>query len=43
MKVYLDVHFYTKTQITGKQSKKLPKYAKNNNLLKTKRLLKTEI
>jgi len=39
IKVYPDVDFYIlKTKIAGKQQsvKKLPKNAKNNNLLKTK-------
>jgi len=32
-----------KPEITGKHSKNLPKNAKNNNLLKTKKILNTEI
>jgi len=44
MKVYPDVDFCTlKPEITGKQSKNVRKRKKNNNLLKTKRVLNTEI
>jgi len=44
MKLYSDVDFYIlKPEIDEKQSKTLPKNAKNNNLLKTKRVLHTEI
>jgi len=32
-----------KPEITGKQSKKIPKYTNNNSLLKTKRILNIQI
>jgi len=44
MKVYRDVDIHIlKPEITGKQVEKLPKNAKNSNLLKHKKVLNTEI
>jgi len=45
MKVYPDVDFYIlKTEITGKQpNQNLKKNAEKSNLLKTERVLNTEI